>query len=152
MTEGATRDILAAFDNAALPTAGDAALRGAASVLPQAMAPLLSNQMSEQGQVFYQNLKTALPMQLLVQSGQGVTENEYERKMQELVPVPGEEPGVTTAKRRQIAAFAAAIQGLSGNALAKAKSVAPAPDPKAAAPGKSEAWVRGPDGRLMRAQ
>jgi hypothetical protein len=155
MTEGATKDLLSAFDNAALPTAGDAALRGVSSVLPQAVSPLISNQMNEQGQVFYQNLKTALPMQLLVQSGQGVTENEYERKMQELVPVPGEAPGVTAAKRRQIAAFAAGVQGLSGNALAKARSVAPSPDPKAApasAPAASEAWVRGPDGKLKRAQ
>ncbi|PXW50205.1 hypothetical protein [Methylobacterium sp. B4] len=77
-------------------------------------------------------------MQLLTQSGQGVTEREYERKMAELVPVAGEAPSVTAAKRRQFATYAAAVKGLAGRALDKVNSVpaqTPAGTAAPAAPG-----------------
>ena len=99
--------------------------------------PELLTSMSPEGQAFYQNVRTALPMQLLTQSGQGVTEREYERKMAELVPVPGEAPSVTAAKRRQFAIYAAAVKGLAGRALDKVNAVpaqAPAGSASPAAP------------------
>ncbi|KQT84694.1 hypothetical protein ASG51_00955 [Methylobacterium sp. Leaf465] len=129
MVEGATRDILTAFDTGKLPTRTDTALRSAAEALPSILSPELTTNMSPEGQVFFQNVRTALPMQLLTQSGQGVTEREYERKMAELVPVPGEAPGVTAAKRRQFATYAEAVKRLAGPA-----GVRPAAAPAAATP------------------
>lgn len=125
MVEGATRDILSAFDTGKLPTRTDTALRSASETVPSLLGPSLTNSMSPEGQVFFQNVRTALPMQLLTQSGQGVTEREYERKMAELVPVAGEAPAVTQAKRRQFAAYADAVKRLAGPAGVR-PSAAPA--------------------------
>ncbi|WHQ68619.1 hypothetical protein [Methylorubrum extorquens] len=138
MVDSATQDILSAFDTGKLPTRGDTAKRALAENLPVLVQPELTNSMSPEGQAFYQNVRTALPMQLLTQSGQGVTEREYERKMAELVPVAGEAPSVTAAKRRQFATYAAAVKGLAGRALDKVNSVpaqAPAGAAAPAAPG-----------------
>ena len=132
MVDSATQDILSAFDTGKLPTRGDTAKRALAENLPVLVQPELTNSMSPEGQAFYQNVRTALPMQLLTQSGQGVTEREYERKMAELVPVAGEAPSVTAAKRRQFATYAAAVKGLAGRALDKVNSV-PAQAPAAQA-------------------
>lgn len=143
MVDSATQDILSAFDTGKLPTRGDTAKRALAENLPVLVQPELTNSMSPEGQAFYQNVRTALPMQLLTQSGQGVTEREYERKMAELVPVAGEAPSVTAAKRRQFATYAAAVKGLAGRALDKVNSV-PAQAP--AAPAASSGY---PDGTVI---
>lgn len=133
MVDGATNDILQAFDTGRLPTRADAALRSASEMAPGIIAPEIITRMSPEGQQFYQNVRTALPMQLLVQTGQGVTEREYERKMAELVPVPGEDKTVTAAKRRQFATYAAAVKGLAGNALGKVNAIPAAANPNAPA-------------------
>lgn len=143
MVDSATQDILNAFDTGKLPTRGDAAKRALSENLPTLVQPELTNSMSPEGQAFYQNVRTALPMQLLTQSGQGVTEREYERKMAELVPVAGETPSVTAAKRRQFATYAAAVQGLAGRALGKVNSV-PAQAPAGAAGAQAPAGTAAP--------
>lgn len=133
MVDGATADILGAFDSGKLPTGMDGVLRWLSAAAPGVLSPALTNSMSPEGQRFYQNVRTALPMQLLTQSGQGVTEAEYERKMLELVPAAGEDPGVTAAKRRQFAIYADAVRGLAGGALAKV-GLAPQQPGSSAAP------------------
>ncbi|GGH16136.1 hypothetical protein GCM10007036_16580 [Alsobacter metallidurans] len=147
MTNEATSSILAGFDapdGAGLPTKGDEALRGLASVSPVFAKGMVQNQMSPQGQNFLQDVKTALPMQLLTQSGMGVTEGEYDRKMQELVPIRGEDPGVTAKKRRQFAAYREAIKRMAGPALEE--------DERANAPVSSQAGAAGAPGAVVSVQ
>lgn len=119
MAEGATNQILTAFDEGKLPNATDFQALQAMRLLPMAMQPAIVSQMSPEGQIFYQNVRTALPYQLMSQSGQAVTEQEYERKMLELIPVPGESKEVTTAKRRQFETYIKAAKGVSGDAYSK---------------------------------
>ncbi len=116
MAGPATEDLLAAYDTNKLPTAGDFALESVRSWAPRMAAPLLASGMSEEGQTFYQNLRSALPFQLMTQSGAAVTEQEYERKLAELVPVPGEAKGVTLAKRRQLEIYLRAVGAMAGPA------------------------------------
>lgn len=119
MADGATTDILKSFDTGALPSGTDFQVFNAMRNLPIAMQPALVGQMTPQGQSFYQNLRVALPFQLMSQSGQAVTEQEYERKMLELMPVPGEDPAVTTSKRRQFETYIKAARGIAGPAYDK---------------------------------
>lgn len=119
MADGATTDILKAFDTGALPSGTDFQVFNAMRNLPIAMQPALVGQMTPQGQSFYQNLRVALPFQLMSQSGQAVTEQEYERKMLELMPVPGEDPAVTLSKRRQFETYIKAARGIAGPAYDK---------------------------------
>lgn len=99
----------------------------------------------------------------MAKSGLAVTEQEYARTLAELVPVPGEDPAVTASKRRQFATFVSVIQGLAGQAWAKAKMNPPAPPPElgatpapaappAPAAGGAARFERGPDGKLIRVQ
>lgn len=137
MTNEATDALLKAFDapnGEGLPTKGDEVLRGLAEVSPVIAKGMVRNQMSPAGQNFLQEIRTALPMQLLTQSGLGVTESEYGRKTEELVPIKGEDPGVTAKKRRQFATYRDAIRRQAGPALdedereaaAKSSGIAPA--------------------------
>lgn len=119
MADGATTDILTAFDTGALPSGTDFQVFNAMRNLPTAAQPALVGQMTPQGQNFYQNLRIALPFQLMSQSGQAVTEQEYERKMLELMPIPGEDPGVTQSKRRQFETYIKAARGVAGAAYDK---------------------------------
>lgn len=120
MADGATVDILKSFDTpGALPTGTDFQVFNAMRNLPTAAQPALVGQMTPQGQNFYQNLRIALPFQLMSQSGQAVTEQEYERKMLELMPIPGEDPGVTMSKRRQFETYIKAARGVAGPAYDK---------------------------------
>lgn len=116
MAEGATLELLDAFDTGKLPTGSDFQLQNARRVLPEAAAPLLAPNMTPEGQRFYQNLSSALPYQLMTQSGQAVTEQEYARKLAELVPVPGEDPAVTASKRRQLEVYMEAVKNAAGPA------------------------------------
>jgi len=119
MADGATTDILKSFDTGALPSGTDFQIFNAMRNLPIAAQPALVGQMTPQGQNFYQNLRVALPFQLMSQSGQAVTEQEYERKMLELMPVPGEDRGVTAGKRRQFETYIKAARGVAGPAYDK---------------------------------
>lgn len=130
MAEGASNDLVKAFDTpGAMPTGTDFQFFNLMRNAPLATHPALVSQMSPQGQKFYQNIRTALPYQLMAKSGLAVTEQEYERSLMELVPVPGEDPGVTAGKRRQFAQFVGVIHGLSGAAWGKAHSNPPIPGP-----------------------
>lgn len=141
MAEPAVKQILTAFDTGALPSQSDYQVYMAMQSLPNAARPVLVQQISPAGQSFYQNLTTALPYQLMSQSGMAVTEQEYNRKLLELVPVPGEDPSVTTSKRRQFDLYVKAATGLSGPAYDKIHGAVdeppggvPAPAPLASAP------------------
>lgn len=147
MSEDATNAVIKAFDTGALPNGLDFQAFSLLRNAPAALAPAIVSQMSPAGQLFYQNIRSALPYQLMAQSGQAVTEQEYERKLLELVPVPGEDPAVSAAKKRQFVAYGAAIQGMAGPAAAKVGGLnfntppntpvpqaAPAPAPQAAPP------------------
>lgn len=142
MSEKPTRDLLAAYDTGKTPTAGDYVALQAQRQLPDPFGlttAATTNLMSPEGQAFYQNLRTVLPMQLLTQSGQGVTEGEYNRKLLELFPVPGEDPGVSMQKRRQLETYINAVRALSGPGRARihpeeAKGAAPAAAPAGPAP------------------
>jgi len=136
MAEGASNDLVTAFDTpGGLPGDADYQLFNLMRNTPLAAHPAIVRRMSGPAQVFYQNLRVALPYQLMAKSGLAVTEQEYARTLAELVPVPGEDPGVTDSKRRQFATFVSTIQGLSGQAWAKAKMNPPAPPPQDAATG-----------------
>ncbi len=127
MAEGAINDVLATFENPArLPSTSDFVANAAKDALPNIVKPMLNGQISGPAQEFYQNIRTALPLQLMVQSGQAVTEQEYQRKLQELVPVPGEDPAVTASKRRQFATYLQAVKGIAGPAWDKTHPAAPA--------------------------
>lgn len=162
MAEAATNDLITAFDTpGALPSGTDYQVYNLMRNTPMMAHPALVGQMSPQGQTFYQNLRVALPYQLMAKSGLAVTEQEYARTLLELVPVPGEDPAVTASKRRQFATFVSTIQGLSGAAWDKAKSNPPAPIPQTAtgapaapapAAGGPGRFERGADGKLIRVQ
>ncbi|PSC06735.1 hypothetical protein SLNSH_02765 [Alsobacter soli] len=139
MSDGATNDILNAFDTGKLPTSTDTVVQKAMQAAP-ILSPAMVGQMSPQGQVFFQNLRSTLPYQLMVQSGQAVTEQEAERKIAELVPVPGEDPAVTQARRRQFEAYRKGVRALAGPAIAnmdKSGAVAPAATATAAPNGNA---------------
>lgn len=175
MASGATEQLLTAFDTGAIPSASDYQLFVLMRTLPMSVQPALVSAMSPQGQLFYQNVRTALPYQLMSQSGQAVTEQEYERKLLELVPVPGEDPAVTAAKRRQFETYIATARAVAGPAYdnveaAKAanEGQGAAPAPQGAAPTPAQGGIPTlnspeeaatlpsgtqfytPDGRLMR--
>jgi hypothetical protein len=177
MAEPAVAQINAAFDKGELPTQSDFQLFNLLNKAPTATQPLIVQQISPQGQKFYQSLRTALPLQLMAQSGQAVTEQEYQRKLMELMPVPGENADVTAAKRQQFSTYVSAVKGLSGAAYNKAHGTVPgapaapvaATPPGAAAPvstqpgavstppaasaaPKIEKWERGPDGKPRKVQ
>lgn len=114
MSTAPTIDLLRAYDTGALPTGWDFQLNGARSVAPNALQPAIVGGISDPGQIFYQNLATVLPYQLMAQSGQAVTEQEYQRKMRELVPVPGESKEVTAAKRRTLETYLHAVASYAG--------------------------------------
>jgi hypothetical protein len=119
MAEEPTNRLLKAFDTGQLPTTQDYAIFNVMKSAPTIAAPALVGQMSDSGQLFYQDLRTALPFQLMTQSGAAVTEQEYDRKLLELIPVPGEADGVTKAKRQQFATYIKAVRGVSGAAYDK---------------------------------
>ena len=119
MAEAPTDRLLQAFDTGQLPTTQDYVLFNLMAKAPVAAAPMLVGQMTESGQTFYQDLRTTLPFQLMTQSGAAVTEQEYERKLLELIPVPGEAATVTQAKRNQFATYLKAVRGVSGAAYDK---------------------------------
>lgn len=113
MAEGATLELIQAADRGEFPTSSDFQLFQAMRVLPASIHPLLVGQISPHGQLFYQNLRTAITYQLMAQSGQAVTEPEVNRKLLELVPTPGEDPTVTEAKMRQIRTYLETVHGLA---------------------------------------
>ncbi|MBB3938153.1 hypothetical protein [Aureimonas phyllosphaerae] len=119
MAEAPTDRLLKAFDTGQLPTTQDYVLFNLMAKAPVAAAPMLVGQMTESGQTFYQDLRTTLPFQLMTQSGAAVTEQEYERKLLELIPVPGEAATVTQSKRNQFATYLKAVRGVSGAAYDK---------------------------------
>ena len=128
MVEAATNDIITAFDTGALPSANDYRWMQAINNPATSMIrPELLGNVSPEGQQFYQNVRTALPMQLMTQSGQAVTEQEYERKMMELMPIAGEDPTVTQAKRRQFETYLQAVQSIAGSAMDKIETAATPP-------------------------
>jgi hypothetical protein len=155
MTDEPTRIINDAFASNKLPSGGDDAIRALSNLAPGAVGTFISQQMSPEAQSFHNAIKNAVPYQLLALSGQGVTEAEYERTMARLIPFANDTPEVKAQKRNQFNAFREGIRGLAGPAAAKVgvaeasasgAPAAPAPPPAA------EAWVRGPDGKLKRAQ
>ena len=97
--------------------------------MPMEAAPYLVKSMSPEGQAFYQNLRTALPFQLMSQSGQAVSEQEYERKLLELIPIPGEDASVSAAKRSQFATYIKAARGVAGPAYDKIHNNGGIPEP-----------------------
>jgi hypothetical protein len=115
----AAERLFTAFDTGKLPSRGDYVGFQAGRVLPSIASPAVVKTMTPEGQLFYQDLQTILPQQLLVQSGQGVTDAEYERTLARLVPVPGEAPSVTMAKRDQIRQFYNGVRALAGPAMDK---------------------------------
>jgi len=138
MAEAGTKDILNAFDTGALPSQTDYQIFQALRTLPASAAPALIPQMSPQGQKFYQDIRTTLPFQLMSQSGQAVTEQEYERKLAELLPVPGEDPAVTKSRRNQFETYVRTVYGLAGASMKKIETATP-PVPEAAQPPAPEA-------------
>lgn len=114
MSTAPTIDLLSAYDNGNLPNATDYQMFGLKKIAPDAFAPAINSGMSDKGQIFYQNLSTVLPYQLMAQSGQAVTEQEYTRKLRELVPVPGEAREVTAAKRRTLETYLQAVANYAG--------------------------------------
>ncbi|MEZ0218665.1 MAG: hypothetical protein ACAH22_00065 [Tardiphaga sp.] len=135
MSEDPAKDVITAFDTGALPNATDYQLSTAMRQLPPNVAPLLNGQLTPQGQKFYQGLRSALPYQLMVQSGQAVTEQEYDRKLLELSPVPGDTPDTLALKKRQFQSYLTAVRGLAGPAYNKTHPGAPAAGaPPAASP------------------
>lgn len=155
MSEQAVKDLNAAFsDPSRMPTTQDYLLFNTQQNAPGmggATKMVTQNMMSPAGQLFYQNLQTALPYQLMVQSGQAVTEQEYQRKLSELMPVPGEDPTVTQNRIRNFNTYLTAVQGLAGAAWGKAKG-----DPTAPAPGGAPSGpvklTRDQNGKLVRPQ
>ncbi len=140
MSKGPTEDIVSAFGSGAIPTSSDFKLLTAQDApLLGMLKPELTNMMSPAGAAFIQNLRSALPYQLMVQSGQAVTEQEYNRKLLELMPVQGEPPAITASKQRQFLSFQTAIKAIAGPALGNLDKVqssgaaAPAGGPPAAA-------------------
>lgn len=127
LLEEPTNQILGAFDTGNLPTANDYRVFSSLGVVPQVLTPELTKMISPQGQNFYQNLRVALPYQLMAKSGLATTEQEYARTLASLMPVPGEDPGVLASKKHQFATFRTVIRGLAGAALPKAEGGAPAP-------------------------
>lgn len=120
LSAAVSRDAVNSIDNAfktgALPNGTDYQIFQLMNNTPAAVAPALVGSMSPQGQLFYQNLRSALPAQLMAQSGQAVTEQEYNRKLLELVPIPGEAPEVAQAKQRQFVAYRNVLEQLGGSA------------------------------------
>ncbi|RVC95863.1 MAG: hypothetical protein EOS66_03925 [Mesorhizobium sp.] len=114
MSTAPTLDLLSAYDNGKLPNSTDYQMFNLKKIAPDAFMPVLNNGMSDAGQIFYQNLSTVLPYQLMAQSGQAVTEQEYTRKLRELVPVPGEAKDVTAAKRRTLETYLHAVANYAG--------------------------------------
>lgn len=114
MSTAPTIDLLRAYDTGALPSGFDYQLNNARKLAPDALQPAIVGGISDPGQIFYQNLATVLPYQLMAQSGQAVTEQEYTRKMRELVPVPGESKQVTAAKRRTLETYLQAVASYAG--------------------------------------
>ena len=158
MSQQAVQDLNAAFaDPSKMPSAQDYMLFNAQQGAPGmagATKMLTQNMMSPAGQLFYQNLQTALPYQLMVQSGQAVTEQEYQRKLSELMPVPGEDPAVTQNRIRNFNTYLQAVQGLAGAAWDKAQGAVPGAAPGAPrAPSGPVKLVRDPKtNRLVRPQ
>lgn len=134
MAEGPTKTVLDAFDRNELPSNMDFKIQQALESTPTAIAPELVKQMSPQGQIFFQGVRSALPFQLMSQSGQAVTEQEYNRKMLELVPVPGEDPAVTQSKRQQFETYIKAARGIAGPAYDKIHMRGQIPTPATTAP------------------
>lgn len=157
MSEQAVKDLNAAFsDPSKMPSAQDYMLFNTQQGAPGmggVTKMLTQNMMSPAGQLFYQNLQTALPYQLMVQSGQAVTEQEYQRKLSELMPVPGEDPTVTQNRIRNFNTYLQAVRGLAGAAWDKAQGTTPAGTPGAPAASGPVKWVRDPKtNRLVRQQ
>ncbi|MBP2442830.1 hypothetical protein [Rhizobium leguminosarum] len=119
MAAPATDDLLTAFDTGKLPTGSDYQANALLAQLPANFRPAIVAQMTPEGQRFYQNMRTALPYQLMSQSGQAVTEQEYDRKLLELMPVPGEDKSVTAAKRRQFETYIRTAKAVAGPGYAK---------------------------------
>jgi len=132
MSEEAATGILNAYDTGKLPNQTDYQLFNLGNNLPAAAQPALVPGMSPEGQNFYQMMRTALPPQLMIQSGMGVNEKEVERKYKELIPVPGEDPSVTQLKRNQFATYLTAVRGIAGPAYKKATTPLPGKTPPAA--------------------
>jgi hypothetical protein len=123
MVEQSTEGLLAALDTpggAKLPTEGDYQIFQIMRNMPEfftgPMNPTLTKMMTPAGQIFYQHLRVALPAQLQAQSGAAVTEQEYQRKLTELLPIPGEDPAVSASKRHQFATFLRTASALAGSA------------------------------------
>ncbi len=155
MATDPTLDLLEAYDTGKLPTMADYQLQNLRRMTPEALAPAIVGNMSPEGQIFYQNLMTALPYQLMAQSGQAVTEQEYGRKLKELIPVPNEDPKVTQAKRRTMETYLAAVSKVAGpdmgssimNSLSEYNKKRAAPAPAEGAP-KADAQIAPTDSNV----
>ncbi len=76
--------------------------------------------LTPQGQEFYGNIQTILPLTLLIQSGAAVSELEANRKRNELMPRPSDTPGMLKQRRNKLELY---LKGLDDWAQGKIEKV-----------------------------